>query len=88
MKITKHGYKKFIRDNKDNLYYLNKTDFDGMVDGTMPTNGKEIRVIDSDSLLNNKLAWLVGESRDFFDKVDDKVIEVSNCCGNFLVYTK
>lgn len=53
----------------------------------MPVEGKEIRVDNPVKLFDRTIGWLVGQSRDYFTKIDNG-INVSNSCGSWMVYTK
>lgn len=92
MKITRTTFKKFIKDNHPNLLISQRSSFDGMVDGIMPSSDKNFRPIESipygDMTLGINGIWLVGSSRDFFTHYEENGIvgiEVSNCCGHFIV---
>jgi len=101
-KITKATFKSFVNKNRGNLYIKVSSDFDGMQD--MVVNMKAPVFFKADenndwanreNLLENTLGvagiWLVGQSRDYFNKyeADGFVgIEVSNCCGSFTVAVK
>lgn len=84
MRITKATYKSFINKNKDNLLFRSLSNFDGMVDCVMPSKSDWVKVDDFTKLLNNKLGWLVGHSRDYFTPIENG-IEVYNCCGSFQI---
>lgn len=89
-KITKATFKKFIRDNKDNLFINVTSDFDGMTDCVQQVNQVPHKVIFKDEYNENTLGivgvWLVGSSRDYFKAVEDEIsrgIRVTNSCGSF-----
>ena len=92
-KNTRATFKSFIRKNAGNLHINVKSDFDGMVDCVMPSH-RGFRVAQEDTreyMQENNVGilgvWLVG-GRDWFKGYEDdtyKGIEVSNCCGNFIV---
>lgn len=89
-KITLATFKKFIRDNKDNLYIDVRTSFDGMVDCVTSVKSAPSKVVFTNENIEHTCgisgAWLVGSSRDYFKAIEDEVfkgIQVSNCCGSF-----
>ena len=92
-RITLATFKKFIRDNKNNLFIMVQSSFDGMVDCI--SNVKDIPhkvevpdVYDNKNTLGIEGVWLVGSSRDYFKAFEDDMfngIEVSNSCGCFKV---
>jgi hypothetical protein len=86
MRITKATYKSFIKKNQNNLYFRSLSNFDGMVDCVMPTKTEWKKVENWEDLLNNKIGWLVGSSRDYFTPIENG-IEVYNCCGSFQIKT-
>ena len=90
MKITRATFKKFIK--QPNLLISQHSSFDGMVDGVMPSSDKSFKPVTAKTYCEHTLGingvWLVGSSRDFFTKYEkDGIvgIEVSNCCGRFIV---
>jgi len=95
-KITKATFKSFIRKNQGTLYIKCMSSFDGMTDCVEYDNkaGFE-KVTENDSCHGNTLGisgvWLVGGSRNWFKKYEDaeyEGIEVSNCCGSFILAVK
>jgi len=92
-KITLATVKSFVRKNKDNLFISFRSHFDGMTDGITQSDNKEMRKATfADEMPAHSLgisgAWFVGHSRDYFDPFDENGfcgIEVSNCCGNFIL---
>ena len=94
-KITKATFKSFVKKNRANILINVKSSFDGMVDGCVSHDGGFVKASDADFIHENNLGiqgvWLVGGSRDYFtafEKNGLKGIEVSNCCGRFIVATK
>ena len=90
MKITRATFKKFIK--QPNLLISQHSSFDGMVDGVMPSLDKSFKPVIARPYCNMTLGingvWLVGSSRDFFTHYEENGIvgiEVSNCCGRFIV---
>lgn len=93
-KITKATFKSFIKNNRENLFILVESRFDGMTDGiemvrSVPT---KIQAEDHAGCIENNLGikgvWLVGQSRDYFKAYEDpmfKGFHVSNCCGSFKI---
>jgi len=95
-KITRATFKSFIKKNMENLFILNKADFDGMQDCVTECKGTprkaEFKSPENEYALENTLGikgvWLVGDSRDYFKTYEDEVfkgIEVSNSCGRFII---
>jgi hypothetical protein len=100
-KITLSTVKSFIRANRAELYINIKSDFDGMTDCCQSRHGgfekvkSDIQVrpfqSDRDPTLGIPGAWFVGSSRDYFSTFEDgtyRGIEVSNCCGYFVLAVK
>lgn len=97
-KITRSTFKSFINKNIGNLFIKNRSSFDGMVDCVMPIEGgftpatASTRHSNSDKYtLGINGVWLVGSSRDYFTNFEDDEfigIEVSNCCGDFILAIK
>lgn len=92
-KITKSTIKSFCNKNKDNLYVLRSSSFDGMTDCVQPaelfSKIESINWENSNAPFNNgsHIGWFVGQSRDYFIKTATG-FEVSNCCGSFRILTK
>jgi hypothetical protein len=95
-KITLATVKKFIRDNRDQLYINVKSSFDGMTDCVESLHGGFAKAVeDTDAhtkehTLGIKGAWFVGQSRDYFSPYtniggDMSGIEVFNSCGSFVL---
>lgn len=91
-KITRSTFKSFINKNKNQLYCLPKSTFDGMIDCVMPTNSQWQKASATDKHSEHTMGieqvWLVGQSRDYFNAYDDgkyQGIEYHNCCGNGIV---
>jgi hypothetical protein len=95
-KITLATVKKFIRDNRDQLYINVKSSFDGMTDCVESLHDGFVKASeDTDThtkehTLGIKGAWFVGQSRDYFSPYDNigkdmTGIEVSNSCGSFVL---
>lgn len=92
-KITRTTVKKFIRENKDEMYINIISAFDGMIDGCEHKKDgfKKAEYDENKNSLGIKGAWFVGSSRDYFDLYEDseyKGIEVSNSCGCFVLAVK
>lgn len=91
MKITLATVKKFVRENKDNLFINIESSFDGMTDCIQSRNGRFAKAVPGEyggHTLGIKGAWFVGHSDDYFqayEKENMKGIEVSNCCGSFIL---
>ena len=94
-KFTLASFKKFVRENRENLYVMVESKFDGMTDCVQPVKMLPMKAEQSDlgphayvNTLGLKGVWLVGDSRDWFKPYEDAVfvgVEVSNCCGRFTV---
>ena len=94
-KVTLRTIKSFINKNRDNLYIMNKSDFNSMVDCVMPSDDQLFRKAEQvDGHANHlgiKGAWFVGRSADYFSEYNAngfKGYEVYNCCGSFVLATK
>lgn len=91
-KITRATLKSFITKNKENLFILCKSTFDGMTDCIQPIKQVPHKATFTNKFVKHTLGingvWLVGSSRDWFRLFEDELlrgIEVSNSCGNFIV---
>ena len=91
-KITKASFKKFIKDNFDNLLINIKTCFDGMTDGCEDRhNGFEkaqSTTRNIDHTFGIQGVWLVGRSNDYFEAFENDNhigIQVYNSCGQFII---
>ncbi len=95
-KITLTTFKKFVRENQDNLYIKVKYSFNGMVDGIEENKGAKFEPVKKDNRnIENTCGilgcWLVLGSRDYFTAYNDGVYEgiaVSNCCDYFIISKK
>jgi hypothetical protein len=96
MKITKATLKSFVKNNITRLYIARLREFDGMVDGVVSVEDRGFALVRlqapyQENTLGIHGVWLVGNSRDYFTEYDDgrfKGIEVSNCCGSFILGVK
>jgi len=95
--MTKASFKKFIRDHKDKMLINIRSAFDGMTDSCESNNNgwQPLEAEDEKHAFENNLGlkgvWLVGHGRDYFKPLVDSDyygIEVSNCCGHFMVGCK
>lgn len=95
-KITRATFKSFIKNNADNLFVLEQSRFDGMVDCVTSVQCAPVKVepakinfeISHDFGING--VWLVGGSRDYFYAYEDEMFRgfrVSNSCGAYIVAT-
>lgn len=93
-RFTRSSLVKFIKENKDNLYIMVKSDFDGMTDCVQSVNMVPTKVdaskinLDNRDTLGISGAWLVGSSRDWFTPFEDEMfvgVHVSNCCGSWSI---
>jgi len=94
-KITKTTFKSLVKKNEGNLYIWNLSHFDGTVDGRVSCKSTwrkvEPTTLHKDNTLGINGVWLVNGSRDYFTPYNENGftgIEVSNCCGHFVVATK
>lgn len=91
-KVTLATIKKFVRDNKDNLYFKLKSSFDGMTDCVEQRESGWRKVTPDLENINGYTmgidgAWFVGSSRDYFTPIENGY-EVYNCCGSFYLTNK
>jgi len=92
-KITRATFKSFINKNRENLLICEKSSFNGMIDCVDNNpNASFLEARTAERNLDHNLGvqgiWLVGQSRDWFDKFETEdmiVFSVSNCCGSFEV---
>ena len=92
-KITRATFKSFVKKNREELFVLEKTRFDGMVDcvtecDRTPTKAKPSDLKCEEHTLGISGVWLVGRSADWFKAYEDEVfkgIAVSNSCGSCVV---
>lgn len=98
-KITLATFKSFLRKNDGKLFIKEHSRFSGMTDCVMsvddtwkPLKKIELELRPNSCEVINKLGyegiWLVGDSRDFFSRIDDVVMEgyhIHNCVGSFSV---
>jgi hypothetical protein len=99
-KITKATFKSFVKLWNCSCFIKVKSKFNGMIDGVEQLDNEFTPLLkdnweNKNCCLENTLGylgiWLVGSSRDYFKNyVDDTFfgIEVSNCCGRFIVAVK
>lgn len=95
-KITKATFKSFVKKNRESLLILTKSYFDGMIDGRASTGNTEFVSVKEaeyphENNLNIQGVWLVGGGRDYFtsyEKDGVRGLEVSNCCGSFIIGVK
>lgn len=93
-KFTLASFKKFVRENRDGLYVMVQSSFDGMTDCVERVEMVPMKAEprDQEGCFENTLGikgiWLVGDSRDWFTPFEDEAfigVRVSNCCGSFTV---
>lgn len=92
-KITLATFKSFVNKNRASLLISNKSDFDGMVDGVRDCESKGFRPVSppipfTRNTLGISGVWLVNGCRNYFTAYSNdglEGIEVTNCCGNFIV---
>ena len=89
MKFTKTSLKKFIKQNKDNLFIKQESRFDGMDDCVNSCRDAEFikvysNLIDftKDRTYGIDGLWLVGSSRDYFEVINENEIRIYNSCGS------
>jgi hypothetical protein len=94
-KITLATFKKFIRDNIDNLYISQISRFDGMTDCVESIQDKRFYKVEKvDMTKPNTLGigglWLVLSGRDYFTEYENESmmgIRLDNCCGANIITT-
>lgn len=76
----------------ENLQIRTKSSFNGMTDGLDYKDSGFAKATTTERSLEHTLgidgAWFVGQSRDYctlFDNGQFTGIEVSNCCGHFII---
>lgn len=90
-KITLTTVKKFIRENRSALLISCRSSFDGMTDAVQSTRDASFKAAGPGKFSNDLGvggAWFVFQSRDSFRAFEDGThvgIEVSNCCGHFVL---
>lgn len=91
-KITLATFKSWMRKNQGKIFVNVKSSFDGMTDGCEPCRDGFKPASQSDHPHQNNLGingiWLVLGGGDYFTPYYDAEycgIEVSNCCGRFIV---
>jgi len=95
-KITRATVKSFVKKNADKLLISTVSDFDGQVDGLVRCADQSFgSAVKADYFHDNNLGihgiWLVSGSRNYFTEYSKQGligIEVSNCCGSFIVAIK
>ncbi len=94
-KITRATFKKFIKNNIDNLYINVFSKIDAMIDGHEHYNEPFTKIVKTDEFpearCGIKGCWLVRGSRDYFKEYNKdgfKGIEVLNSCTNFVIAIK
>lgn len=95
-KITLATLKSFVKKNPNGLYINVRSRFNGMTDGVESVGNQFMQTevkpdINEAHTLGIPGAWLVGSSRDYFNYFENDNfvgIDVSNCCGHFIVATK
>ena len=95
-KITRATFKSFVKRNEGKLFIRNKTTFDAMIDGVSSCGDQSFAPVENEEIISPYTlgimgVWLVGQSRDYFTSFKQgefEGIEVSNCCGNFIIAIK
>jgi hypothetical protein len=95
-KITLATFKSWIRKNEGSIFINVKSEFDGMTDGCEPCrDGFKPADQEIDHSCANNMGidgcWLVLGGGDHFTHYETDThlgIEVSNCCGRFIVATE
>ena len=100
-KITLTTIKKFIKENKNNIYIKNITHFNGMTDGIDNCENQNFYLSEQteikqkqygrDNTLGLKGAHFVFDSKDYFETFNEnnfKGFKISNCIGHFVIATK
>lgn len=93
-KITKTTFKSFLKKHQGNILISCRSSFDGMTDGIECSKDKSFRPAkpctyksDENTFGINGI-WLVNGGRDYYrsyEKDGITGIEVSNCCGHFII---
>lgn len=97
-KTTLATIKKFIRENKNDLYVMEHSRFDGMVDCVMRVDHPKNVKVDPNSINFNRSntfgipgAWFVCGSRNYFQPASNQDgltgYHISNCTGSFSLMT-
>ena len=94
-KITRATFRSFVKKNSDKLLIKSISHFDGMTDGIEYSEKAEFKPAErteegyvNDNNLGFSAIWLVGQSRDCFNLIDNEKYfgyHVCNCCGSFEV---
>lgn len=88
-KITMATLKSFIRKSNE-LFVEVKSKFDGMCDGVRNVE-RNFRQVSKENAIGYNGAYCVGSSNDYFTFVENENyfgIEVYNCCGKSILWTK
>ena len=88
-KITLATLKAFIKKSSE-LFIEVKSDFNGMTD-CVEIVKIGIKKVSKEKAIGHDGVWCVGSSRDYFKFVENENyfgIEVSNCCGHGILWTK
>ena len=88
-KITMATLKSFIKKSKS-LYVEIQSSFDGMTDCVQSVKSN-LREIKKEDAIGHGGVWCVGGSRNYFTFVEKGNmfgIEVYNCCGSGILWTK
>jgi hypothetical protein len=100
-RITLATFKSFIKKNKNIMFIMQESSFDGMTDCvefTPRAQRKFVAASESTAMHPHEKhnfgyygIWLVGSSRDYFSSYDDGIYEginYSNCCGSGTIAIK
>ena len=96
-KITKATFKSFINKNRENLYILVKSRFDGMVDCVTDNPDRMFKKAEKNDYMSQEHnlgingLWIVGGGRDWFSHFENEHyvgLEYSNCCGSAVIAIK
>lgn len=93
-RFTKASFKKFIKENQNELFVKVESSFSGMTDAVESVDSPFTLVNPNEINLNNehtlgiKGLWLVGDSRDYFESYDQNGFHgysVWNSCGESII---
>lgn len=81
-KITLATLKAFIKNAKE-LFVIQKSSFDGMIDGISENANPKVIPVSKENAIGHRGVWLT-QSRNYFKYVETEThygINVYNCCG-------
>jgi hypothetical protein len=93
-KITMATIKRFIKNNKENMYIKVRSEFDGREDSVIDSKSEFSPVKESTNMKDRQGidgAWFVGGSKNYFTSYNGNGLtgyRVDNCCGSFVLAVK